>query len=737
LSRKGYLIPLAVLAVGVLVRVLFAFQVKDMPFYYHPVLDSGFFHQWAKFKAETTWIDHALPFREPGYAFFLAAIYRVFGDSLTAARLVQAVLGGLTALLIYRIGASLFSRAAGAIAGAIFSFFGLAVFFTGELNETTLVVFLVVLSSYLLLRARQGSAYLNCALSGALLGLAFLSRFTVIAAVPAWVIQLLVDDRPRLRAGAALLVIGFAIVPLCYTTLLLKADETSILPVRAGWQAFLGSSSTGGTSKRPYYVIKLGPEGGASSAYAQADLTDGEWDAVRFAKIEGGGLLGRRASGRYWQNRTFDDFFASPSSYLGNYFEKLGILWGASLPTPNADSRFVAGYSLLLRSMLFPFAGLAAMGLVGLFAFSRRRSSSALMFVLFYPLLACVFLVSDADKMLLTPFLAVFCGHLAATVFLGFRNMKTVRSVIYVVAVVVVAVVFSALPEVQTDEARQLMILGDIYSNESLYERAEESYGTAIEISPDFSDARLALARLYASTRETDKALVTLAEAAQRDPQNPRLRIERAMLLVYMQRPAEAIGEVAAVEHSFPYEPRLHQTKGLALMDLGRQEAAAEELELELAYGGVDVTTYTALGRARFELGQYEEAAAAFEAALRSNPAYPAPTVMQLADCYTKLERYEDAAEILARIAASDVGNVRLRFKLGNALYRAGRYNEALRNFKEISKFDPRNTDILLNMGVGYAEMDSLGQAIAAWERVLQLEPDNETARDNLRKARE
>lgn len=737
MSRKRYVIPIALLAIGTLVRVLFTFQVRDIPFYYHPVLDSGFFHQWAKFKAETTWIDHALPFRESGYAFFLVGIYRIFGESLTAARLVQVVLGGLTVLLVYRIGEALFNRTAGVIAGVIFSFFSLAIFFTGELNETTLVVFLVVLSSYLLLTARQRFTYLNCTLSGALLGLAFLSKFTVIAAVPAWVLQLLLDDRPRLRAGAALLVIGFVALPVCYGTLLLEADEYSILPTRAGWQAFLGSSSTGGTAKQPSYVIPLGAEAGASRAHVHADLTDGEWDAVRLAKIEGGEPLGRKASGRYWQNRTFDDLFASPSSYLGNYVKKLGIIWGASLPSPNTDSRFVARYSLLLRNPFLPFAALAAMGLVGLLSFTRRHSCSVFLFVAVYPMLASIFLVSDADKMVLAPFLAVFCGQVVATVFMGFRSVKPVRSSVYVGAVVIVAVIFSRLPQVTMDEARQFTILGDIYTNESLFEKAEESYQTALEISPDYSDASLALAKLYAFTRETDKALATLTAAVQRDPQNPGLRIEKALLLIYLQSAAQAMSELAAVEHSFPYEARLHQTKGMALLDLGQQEAAAEELELELAYGGVDVTTYTALGRARFELGQYEEAAAAFEAALRSNPPYLAPTVMQLADCYTKLERYEDAAETLARIAATDPGNVRLRFKLGNALYRAGRYSEAIRNFKEISKFDPRNTDILLNMGVVYAEMDSLDQAIAAWERILQLDPDNETARENLMKARE
>jgi tetratricopeptide (TPR) repeat protein len=736
MSRKGYLIPLAVLVIGVLVRVLFTLQVRDMPFYYHPVLDSGFFHQWAKFKIDATWVDGALPFRESGYAFFLAALYRVFGESFTAVRLVQAVLGGLTSLLVYRIGATLFNRAAGAVAGVIFSLMSLAIFFTGELNETTLLVFLVVLSSYLLLRASKGGNLLLCLLSGLILGAAFLTKFTAIAALIAWALQLLFEGKPRLRAGALLVIVGFIVIPVGYNALFLKAEDTAVLPTRVGWQAFLASSATGGAAKEPHYVITLEAQGGAARAYAEADLTDGERDAVRFARIDGGEALGRKASGRYWQDRTLDEFFGSPSAFLAHYAHKLGLVWGPSLPSSNVDSRFMARYSILLRNLLFAFAGLATVGIVGTLVFTRRGSSSILMFMILYSLVAADLLVSDGDKMLLVPFLAVFGGHLLVEIVSGFRRMKLLRSAALVAAAIVVGIIVSRLPSVPVNEARHHMILGDIYSNESLFDRAEESYNRAIEADPDYSLARLSLAKLFATTGKADLALETLAEATRRDPENPKLRIEKASLLTYVQRPGEALDELAAVERAYPYEPRLHQFRGLAFMGLNEPEAAARELELEIEYVGGDFVTYSALGRARFELAQYEEAAAALETALQSNP-YSAPTVMQLADSYTMLERHENAAEILARVVTVDPGNVRLRFKLGNALYRAGRYNESLKNFKEISKFDPRNTDILLNMGVVYAEMDSLDQAIEVWERVLTLDPGNETARDNLRRARE
>jgi tetratricopeptide (TPR) repeat protein len=734
MSKKAYLIPLFVLVAGLAVRVLFTLQVRDMPFYYHPVLDSGFFHQWAAFKVNGHWIDRTLPFREPGYAFFLAAVYRIFGDSMTAARMVQAALGGMTALLAYWLGSALFNRLAGAVAGFIMAFYSLAVFFSGELNETALAVFLLVLSCYLIVRTRAGKPYMLAFLSGLTLGFAFLSRFTLIAALPAWALQLLLDKSPRLRGAVVLLVLGFAAVPALYNVFLLDAGTFSFFPMRAGWEAFLGSPATGGTAKKTHYVIDLGGEAGASRAYAETGLTDGERDAVRFAKIETGGPMTIESAGRYWGGRALGEFFSAPSRYLAGWADKIGIVWGPSLPSPNIDSRYIAGRSLLLRIFFIPFAVLAGVGLVGLIVFTRRRSSSLPAFVGLYTVLAALYLVSDADKMMLVPFLAVFSGQVGAEVYYRLRKGAVRAGVFYIIAAAAASVLLWQLPREPVDEARHLMIMGDVYAKESMFDKAEETYDKAIDENPDYSDARISLARLFATTGKPDRALATLTAASEIDPDNPQIHIEKAALLNYVGRPMEALDELAAVEDSYPYEPRLHQTKGLVLLGLGHPEAAVQEIDKQLEYVGGDFLTYSTLGRAELELEQYEEAAAALEAALAYNP-YSSSTVMELADCYNKLDKPKEAIEVLLRVIKVDPGNVRLRFKLGNALYRAGRYSDALRNFKEISKFDPRNTDILLNMGVVYAAVDSLDQAVATWEKVLQIDPQNQTALDNLRKA--
>ncbi len=63
----------------------------------------------------------------------------------------------------------------------------------------------------------------------------------------------------------------------------------------------------------------------------------------------------------------------------------------------------------------------------------------------------------------------------------------------------------------------------------------------------------------------------------------------------------------------------------------------------------------------------------------------------------------------------------------GIAEYRSGRFNRALGEF-----FQTENTRSLYNMGTAYAQLEEWGGAIAAYERVLRVEPGHADARFNL-----
>jgi cytochrome c-type biogenesis protein CcmH/NrfG len=50
---------------------------------------------------------------------------------------------------------------------------------------------------------------------------------------------------------------------------------------------------------------------------------------------------------------------------------------------------------------------------------------------------------------------------------------------------------------------------------------------------------------------------------------------------------------------------------------------------------------------------------------------------------------------------------------------------------------DPADYEARNNLGVAYAKQGKLDQAIAQWEKVLEIEPQNKSAKENINKAKD
>jgi 4-amino-4-deoxy-L-arabinose transferase-like glycosyltransferase len=97
----------------------------------------------------------------PGYPYFMGATYRALGPVVHSARVVQCVLGALTCILIYLLGARLFDRRCGLLAAAFAAVYPLGVYTAGTLYPATVQTFLLAGVILLCFIARdRGSALL-------------------------------------------------------------------------------------------------------------------------------------------------------------------------------------------------------------------------------------------------------------------------------------------------------------------------------------------------------------------------------------------------------------------------------------------------------------------------------------------------------------------------------------------------------------------------------------------------
>ena len=82
--------------------------------------------------------------RTPIYPLFLSGVYFIFGHSYLAVRIMQAIIGALTCLLIYWLGKEIFDEGVGRVVSLIVVFYLVPISYTGfSSNRNLLFTFLL------------------------------------------------------------------------------------------------------------------------------------------------------------------------------------------------------------------------------------------------------------------------------------------------------------------------------------------------------------------------------------------------------------------------------------------------------------------------------------------------------------------------------------------------------------------------------------------------------------------
>jgi len=157
-------------------------------------------------------------FRAPGYPFFLAGVYGASGltHRFAAARLIQALMGAslapLTALLALRLG---LVRRTALLAGGIVALYPILIFYPLALASENLFILLLLAGTLLLLDAIERERIATTVGAGLLLGLATLTRSTLIAFLPLGALALWrsgASPAPRGRSAGPRKAIVFSLV---------------------------------------------------------------------------------------------------------------------------------------------------------------------------------------------------------------------------------------------------------------------------------------------------------------------------------------------------------------------------------------------------------------------------------------------------------------------------------------------------------------------------------------------
>ncbi|MEW6481476.1 MAG: glycosyltransferase family 39 protein [bacterium] len=114
--------------------------------------------------------------REPIYPLFLSTIYFIFGHSYLAVRILQAIIGALTLVIIYLIGKRIFGFYCGVLAGLYCAIYPFFIGHIGLLYTEIFFTFLLAISTYSLIEAWEKEKIKNYIYSGIFFGISTLTR---------------------------------------------------------------------------------------------------------------------------------------------------------------------------------------------------------------------------------------------------------------------------------------------------------------------------------------------------------------------------------------------------------------------------------------------------------------------------------------------------------------------------------------------------------------------------------
>lgn len=149
-------------------------------------MDQRTFDIWAEKIVKNPWVgDGKIFYMAPGYPYFVAGIYKMFGSSnYFAVAFIQILLDTLLCLLLFFLGKWLFNKRVGLLAAFFAAFYRPFIFYSVPLLSDSLILFLNIFTIFIIYWALKKRDYKRWVLVGLVMGLAALVKPTILLFLP-------------------------------------------------------------------------------------------------------------------------------------------------------------------------------------------------------------------------------------------------------------------------------------------------------------------------------------------------------------------------------------------------------------------------------------------------------------------------------------------------------------------------------------------------------------------------
>jgi len=581
--RRAWVVPAALFAVALVVRIAHLIAFSDSPFARLPILDAAFYDQWAREVAAGDWIGKGLWLGQPLYAWFTGLLYAAAGASVIVPLAVQCLLGAGTVTLIWALAARLLPRRAAHLTGGLAALFTPFLFTGGLLLSENLTLFL---NAALLVLALRGERLGPRALFGlgALTGVAALARIQILLFAVLYAGWLACARKERRALAAALFLVGTAL-PVAPVTLrnVLVTGQPFLISANGGINFYLGNNPQARGLCTPPACLRRGHSETYADAQAEAErragraLTPRETDAFWWAE-------GRRFLG------------ADLGASLGLWARKLAWFWNGFELSDVVDFYESKSHSAWLH-LPVDFRLVGPFGLLGLILLwrERRRAAPLYLYVASQVLFALLFFVNARYRVLVAPALLVFAAAGLAWTAAAARARDAGRLLGGGVALGLASLlVFAPLGAARGGDlapAERHANNGAALLAQGRMEEAEQALRQALALKPAHGKAHFHLGTILKGRKDGAGALAEFRAAAAAEPRLAPAHLQVGNLLLNEHH--DPVGAEAAYRSALLADPRMALARynlGLALLSQRRgaeaQQEFAEAARLDPKYAG-------------------------------------------------------------------------------------------------------------------------------------------------------
>jgi tetratricopeptide (TPR) repeat protein len=287
--------------------------------------------------------------------------------------------------------------------------------------------------------------------------------------------------------------------------------------------------------------------------------------------------------------------------------------------------------------------------------------------------------------------------------------------------------------------ARASTLMGQVFARRGLHGEALERFREALEEESGDPEATLGEVQSLLALGRGGEAAQHVEELVALLPNDVEALVSAARVRLEGQSPETASELLKRAQQLAPGRADLFQLQARVCIKLGDVDGAVEASQVALQLDNSLAQVWHDLGRLEETRQNWVAAKAAYQRALDLLPTLM-ESALALADLVRRSESPAGAVQILVDILMAEPWDLDALLLLGRCLLDDGRPERASEALRRLLKFDTDNDAALFHLGVALARLRRYGEAVQAWERVVQVDatgPFAQAARSHGRSARD